>query len=129
MTFWRNWVGLPWQLGADPRDGRAACCFRTAQAVREAMGLPWPADRMEHWYRLARRGDWEALWADWAELTEPIEDPEPGALIRFDNGDGGFGVGVLPSAATFITVRHCGRLIAGPLSACGKLKLYRLLPP
>jgi hypothetical protein len=42
LTFWRKWSGLPWGLGADPRDGRAACCFRTAQATREELGLPWP---------------------------------------------------------------------------------------
>lgn len=127
MTFWRKWTGLPWQLGADPRDGRAACCFKTAQAVREELGMPWPADRMSHWYLDARHGAWPGLRWDWQEMTEPIEKPEAGALIRFDNNnDDSFGVGVLPDERTLITVRHYGRLIAGPLSACGKFKLYRL---
>lgn len=125
-TFWRDWTGLPWQLGADPRQGRAACCFRTAQAVRECLGLPWPADRMEGWYRAARNGDWMNLRAQWDELTEPILRPETGALIRFDNLDGTFGAGVLPDSRTFITVRHKGRLIAGPVDSCGNLKLFRL---
>lgn len=126
MKFWSRWVGLPWVLGADPRDGRAACCFRTAQATREEMGLPWPADRMERWYSDASQGVWEGLMWDWLDLAEPIEKPEPGGLIRFDNPDGTFGVGVLPDDQTLITVRHHGRLIAGPLSACGRLKLFRL---
>ena len=125
-NFWRKWPGLPWRLGADPRDGRAACCFRTAQAVREELGLPWPAERMEPWYRDAARGHWRELHEDWAELTEPIEQPEAGALIRFDRGDATFGIGVLPDERTLITVRHYGRLIVGPLAACGKMNLYRL---
>lgn len=126
MTFWRKWVGLPWELGADPRDGRAACCFTTAQAVCEGLEMPWPAHLMPEWYQMAGEGRWESLRIDWSVLTEPIEKPEPGALIRFDNSDDGFGVGVLPDEQTFITVRHHGRLIAGPVSACGKLRLYRL---
>lgn len=126
MTFWRKWVGLPWRLGADPRGGQGACCFRTAQAVREELGMPWPADRMEHWYSDAQLGAWPGLRCDWDELAAPIEQPEPGALIRFDHGDSSFGVGVLPDERTLITVRHYGRLIVGPLSACGRLKLFRL---
>lgn len=126
MTFWSNWVGLPWQLGADPRQGRAACCFRTAQAAREALKLGWPADRMDDWYRMARAGAWDDLRQEWEALTEPIEKPEPGALIRFDNNDGSFGVGVMLDARIFATVRHHGRLIVGPRAACGRLNLYRL---
>lgn len=119
-------MGLPWELGADPRSKRAACCFRTAQAVRETLGMPWPASRMSEWYRLARRGDWEALAIDWDLWAEPIKKPETGALIRFWNPSGGIGVGVMPNERTVITVRHLGRLIAGPRSAFGALDLYRL---
>lgn len=88
--------------------------------------MHWPADRMAGWYRGASRGAWEGLRRDWAEMTEPITTPEAGALVRFDNADDSFGVGVLPDEQTLITVRHHGRLIVGPLLACGKLKLYRL---
>lgn len=126
MTFWRKWVGLPWQLGADPRDGRAACCFRTAQAVRETLGLPWPADRMEDWYRRARAGAWDALRLEWETMTEPVRKAEQGALIQFNNSDNSFGVGIMLDDETFATVRHQGRLIVGPRSSCGKLNLYRL---
>lgn len=126
MTFWRDWVGLRWALGEDPREGRGACCFRTAQAVREGLGMPWPSDCMAHWYTQARAGDWEALRLDWEQLTVPIERPEDGALVRFDNSNGGFGIGILPNKDTLITVRHHGRLIAGPRSAFGNLSLYRL---
>jgi hypothetical protein len=127
LKFWTHWVGLPWALGADPRDGKAACCFRTAQAIREGLGMPWPARRMQNWYSAARRGDWDRLLQDWEEITAPTETPAAGTLIRFDNpSDGSFGVGVLPDERSFITVRHYGRLIAGPISACRKLKLYEL---
>ena len=89
--------------------------------------MPWPADRMRLWYLRAGSGMWWELGKDWKRMTEPIEKPEAGALIRFDRGDGSFGVGVLPNADTFITVRHYGCLIAGPVNACGSLKLFRLL--
>lgn len=81
---------------------------------------------MGAWYEAARRGDWGQLRLDWGEMTVPIDSPETGALIRFDNSDDSFGVGVLPDPQTLIAVRHYGRLIVGPISACGKLKLYRL---
>jgi len=126
LTFWRDWVGLPWKWGADPRDGKAACCFRTAQATREELGMSWPADRMERWYSDARKGSWGGLWQDWADMTTPLDDPEPGALVRLDNPGDTFGVGVLATANTLLIVRHHGRLVAGPLSAFRKLKLYHL---
>ena len=81
---------------------------------------------MEHWYASALGGGWASLRHDWSDLTAPIEQPEPGALIRFDHGDGSFGIGVLPDEKTLITVRHYGRLVVGPSTACGKLNLYRL---
>jgi len=126
LSFWTPWVGLPWELGADPRLGRAACCFKTAQAVREALGLPWPASQTELWYAEAQLGAWDGLRRDWDELAAPTDCPQPGTLIRFDNLDGSFGVGVLPDERTLVTVRHRGRLIAGPLSVCSSLKLYLL---
>lgn len=64
--------------------------------------------------------------ADWDAMTEPVDNAEAGDLIRFDNSNGTFGVGVLPNENTLITVRHHGRLIVAPLSAIGKTKLYRL---
>jgi hypothetical protein len=124
--FWHDWIGLPWSLGADPRQGKAACCFATAQAVREVLGMPWPARQMKQWYSRARARDWLGLQRDWEQMTALIETPEAGALVQFRNADGSFGVGVLPNAETLITVRHYGRLIAGPLAACENLKLHRL---
>ena len=124
--FWRKWVGLPWAWGADPRDGKGACCFRTAQAAREELGLPWPSDRMGDWYVRAQRGDWTGLKCDWADATEQISKPEAGALLRFDNPDGGFGVGVLVEAEIVVTVRHQGRLVAAPRRALYSPRFYQL---
>jgi hypothetical protein len=81
---------------------------------------------MEGWYLDARRGDWGLLRLDWDAMTAPIKKPEAGALIRFDHSDDSFGIGVLPDAQTLITVRHHGRLVVGPLAACGKFNLYCL---
>jgi hypothetical protein len=88
--------------------------------------MSWPTDRMERWYSDARAGAWQGLRWDWLDMTTPIEEPELGALIRFDNPDDSFGVGVLVDAQTLITVRHQGRLIVGPFAAFRRLKLYRL---
>jgi hypothetical protein len=124
--FYRRWVGLPWEWGADPRDGKAACCFRTAQAAREELGLPWPSDRMDDWYSRARRGAWIGLKDDWDAFTERIEKPVTGALLRFDNTNGTFGLGVLAEDEIVITVRHQGRLLVAPLRALGPVSLYQL---
>lgn len=124
--FWRRWVGLPWEWGADPRDGRAACCFRTAQAAREELGLRWPSASMPEWYARASQGAWMGLRRDWDMMTTEISKPETGALIRFDNRDGTFGVGVLVDIDTVVTVRHLGRLVVAPRKPLGTLKLYQL---
>jgi hypothetical protein len=124
--FYRRWVGLPWEWGADPRDGKAACCFRTAQAAREELGLPWPSDRMDDWYGRARWGAWAGLKDDWDAFTERIEKPVTGALLRFDNTNGTFGLGVLAEDEIVITVRHQGRLLVAPRRALGPVSLYQL---
>jgi hypothetical protein len=124
--FYRRWVGLPWEWGADPRAGKAACCFRTAQAAREELGLSWPSDRMDDWYSRARRGAWTGLKDDWDLFTERIEKPVTGALLRFDNTNGTFGLGVLAEDEIVITVRHQGRLLVAPCRALGPVSLYQL---
>lgn len=124
--FWRKWVGLPWEWGADPRCGRGACCFKTTQAAREELGMSWPSDRMGDWYARARAGHWDGLRRDWEGLTEEIEEPEVGALLRFDNVGASFGVGVLVEPEIVVTVRHQGRLIVASRRVLGPLTLYRL---
>ena len=36
---WHQWIGLPHQLGADPRDGRACCCLELWFAVCDLAGI------------------------------------------------------------------------------------------
>lgn len=127
MPFWMGWVGLPWEWGADPRDGQAACCFRSSQAVREQLGMPWPNERMEAWYRLARLGVWAKLRHDWYACTRIVEEPRPGLLLKFDQPDDSFGVGALASADVAIVVRHFGRLHAIPACHWRKLPLYEVV--
>ena len=123
--FWRKWVGLPWEWGADPRDGRAACCFRTVQAAREELGLPWPSEHMTDWYGRARRGAWMGLRRDWDRFTEELKKPEVGAVVKFDNLDGSFGLGVLVEPEVLVTVRHLGQLLVVPRRSIGSLTFYR----
>lgn len=124
--FWRKWVGLPWELGADPRDGKAACCFRTVQAAREELGLPWPSERMSDWYTKARHGHWETLNRDWELMTRITREPVAGALLRFENVGESFGLGVLVEPEIAVTVRHRGRLIVASRRVLGPLTLYQL---
>jgi hypothetical protein len=81
---------------------------------------------MGDWYVRAQRGDWTGLKCDWADATEQTSKPEAGALLRFDNPDGGFGVGVLVEAEIVVTVRHQGRLIAAPRRALYSPRFYQL---
>ena len=110
MPFWSTWVGLPWQWGADPRDGEGACCFRSSQAVRETLGLSWPAERMQGWYELARADQWQQLRHDWTKNTYEVQAPKAGTLLQFEKEDGSFGVGCLVSPSAAVIVKHESRL-------------------
>lgn len=81
---------------------------------------------MDAWYAAAKAGQWEALRLDWDRMTEPIDEPEPGALARFDRLGGRFGIGVLPECETLIAIREHGRLVAGPASVYASFRLCRL---
>lgn len=129
--FYHKWVGLPWRRKADPRTDRAACCFRTAQAVRECLGLPWPAECMDDWYRTAEQGLWPVLRRDWDRRTTMIEggdgDREPGDLLMFDSTQNdSFGIGVFVTPQAFITVPEGRRLIVLPAYLAKAGKLYVL---
>lgn len=124
--FWHHWVGLPWQWGADPRDGRAACCFRTAQAARESMGLSWPAGQMEGWYALAEAGAWGMLRGEWNKYTMVAGEPAAGQIVRVDNDNGSFGLAVFVDPATIIAVRHYGRLLVVPARVFSLFSRYEL---
>ena len=124
--FWASWVGLPWQWGADPRQGKAACCFRSTQAVREMLHLPWPGDRMADWYRIAGAGGWALLRQEWSQLTVETNKPQAGTLLRLDNEDMSFGVGALVRPDAALIVRHSGRLHVLPPKHWSSMKLYEV---
>jgi hypothetical protein len=115
-TTWIPWIGLPLIHGADPRAGVGACCFRMAGVVRQELGLPWPEERMAAWYDRAEADDWEALRADWKALTEPIESPTPGSITQLDKPDGAFGLGVLVTPTTMLTVIPTAGVVSVPRS-------------
>ena len=126
IPFWANWVGLPWEWGADPRNGKAACCFRSTQAVREQLRLPWPSDRMTDWYRIAKAGRWGTLRQEWSQFTRETDEPQAGTLLRLDNEDLSFGVGALVTPDAALIVRHNGRLHVLPTKHWSSLKLYEV---
>jgi hypothetical protein len=126
-TFWLPWVGLPHEIGADPRDGRGACCFKTAQAVREELGLSWPKERMDEWYQLASANSWEQLHRDWETLTTPCE-ARPGAITLLgDDPLGSFGLGVLASSEFALTSIHGLKLVSVPKRLWQNFQFYEVV--
>jgi len=113
--FWLPWIGLLQLDGADPRAGVGGCCFRMAQAVREELGLPWPAERMSGWYDRAEQGDWAGLRDDWFCSTV-ICTPLPGTVSLLDREPppGAFGIAVLVDDRTALTALHGKGVVAIP---------------
>lgn len=120
-AVWSPWIGLPSRWGADPRKDGAACCFRLTEIVRTILNLPWPHERMEGWYHLARGGQWSALHFDYGFLTTPAEDRLPGSFRRIASPgapvNGAFGLGVIVDERYMLTVLEGRGMVAVPRSA------------
>lgn len=73
---WRDFIGLPHEIGADPRDGVAADCLLLVFAVQAELNIPHPKPD-ERWFELARQGETRQLCEMFfagAEVTTDIED-------------------------------------------------------
>ena len=68
-------IGLPYRLGANPEQHRAADCLTLARYVLKTYGIDSPAgDRS--WYRRLRKGDYLIFREQlelWGSLTDDIE--------------------------------------------------------
>jgi hypothetical protein len=113
---WRGWIGLPHVIGADPRDGEAACCLVMASVVLASGGIELPMG-LDHWLSLAREGSREALELGFQLFTSPLQEPEQYALTLMENGEAGLGLGVVVEPSWLLTCHHSRGVIALPLRA------------
>jgi hypothetical protein len=58
---WRDYIGLPHEIAADPRIGAAADCLLLAFVVQDELGIDHP-EPDERWFDLARAERWTALF-------------------------------------------------------------------
>ena len=120
---WRPWLGLPHVIGADPAEGRGACCLLMAQALYRAAGRPFPDPDplLEH----ARRGMWGLLQLEFEKRCEPLPAPEPLALVLLRNPREGLGLGI--HVGTHLLMPHHRRgVVAVPVELLKPLSYCRL---
>lgn len=99
---WANFVGLPHEIGADPRHGRGADCLLTVFAVRDDLGLYTPPAELR-WFSLARKSRWEELLQEFLASTYPTHRA-PGRLRLFTQETGReFGLGVSVEGGMLLT--------------------------
>ena len=73
FTLWRQWIGLPHELGADPRQGKGCCCLKLSQIVLEAVGQK-PPQINSQWYELSLQQRWDEaakLFLSYVIETDP----------------------------------------------------------
>jgi hypothetical protein len=121
---WRPWLGLPHEIGADPRDGKAACCLVMATVLLAEAGLhpPDPAP----WISFARRGDFTSIQLEVEKYFEPVPFPELLSFTLLRNGIHGLGVGIVVEPNTLLLVHHRKGVIAMPINQLRLLQYNRL---
>jgi hypothetical protein len=120
---WQPWLGLPHIIGADPAEGRGACCLRMAAALYRAAGRPFPDP--DPFLELARRGQWGVLQIRFEKLSEPVE-PGPLALTLLRNPREGLGIGI--HVGTHLLMPHHRRgVVAVPVELLKPLAYRRPL--
>lgn len=122
--FWEPWLGLPHEIGADPREGRAACCLVIAQVVLQRAGLPFPP--IDPLLEAVRRGDWIELQKTFYSHCTALDAPEINALCLIRNGPQGLGIGTVVASNTLITLHHHKGVITLPANRLRLLKFYKL---
>ena len=122
---WQEWIGLPHRVGADPRDGQAACCLRMVYAIYEEVGLPIPAFDSS-WIRMAREKRWADLYEEFESVTYEIGDKELWALVPLIATDS-FGIGVIVQDDMVLVPHHRRGVAAIPPAAMPPLTFHRPL--
>lgn len=122
---WTAWIGLPHEIGADPREGKAACCLVMARILLRAAGLPFP-EIEDDLLALARAQQWPRLTRIFHEYVEPIPEPEPWAMTLVQNGPAGLGIGTVVPGPYVLLPHHRRGVKAIPIVALKQLNYHRL---
>jgi hypothetical protein len=83
MTF-HQYLGLKYELGADPKDGKAADCSILCFTLLREAGVKVP-DFDPQWTEMARMGLWGSLETIWSRGTVPISEPEQFSVVMHRN--------------------------------------------
>jgi hypothetical protein len=131
MYDWTSWVGLPHEIGADPRQGNSACCVQIAKILLESQGIVFPVcpDLI---YRLAEEKNTTELRELFEQNTEKIETPKPYCLSLFLDESVGFGVGIVVpdhvNGRLFLLIPHHRKgVLPVPVDVLPSLKFYRVV--
>jgi hypothetical protein len=120
--IYHSWLGLPHEVGADPRNGKAACCLVMARILLEEAGQEPPP--IEAWIDMARRGQWEPLRDAFHRHTEELAKPEPWALTLLDDPAIGLGLGTVIPGRMLLVPLHEKGVSAIPLFALPRDTTY-----
>lgn len=123
-NYWNAWIGLPHEIGADPREGRAACCLVIAQIVLQNAGYEVPP--LDQMLQSARNRDWENLQSTFSELCAPVPEPRIPSITLVNNGMNGLGVVTVVAPNTLLSINHKRGVITLPLNRLRLLQFYVL---
>jgi hypothetical protein len=105
-----SWLGLPHEVGADPREGKAACCLVIAAIVAKDAGRPFPHKLLPQLLEMALQNQWDALKRTYYRRTVQAVAPRTGDLHLFtDKATDALGLGTVISDEYMILPTHdCG---------------------
>lgn len=118
---WSSWRGMPHEIGADPRDGRAACCLVIAVLVLESHGVKAPP--LAPLVAAARDADWDALEDVFRTHCVPVPEPEVPSITLLRNSSG-LGIGTVIAPNTLLTLDHKRGVITLPINRLRFLQFY-----
>ena len=123
-SVWHTWIGLPHELGAEPRLGKGACCLRMAELLHQAAGTPFPD--ITPLLEQARNQDWGRLQQTFHTLCEVVPEPKPLTMTLVNNGKAGLGIGNIVDDNYMLLPHHKRGVLAIPISILRPMKFYKL---
>lgn len=122
--IWADWIGLPHELGADPRQGKGACCLLICQILLTRAGYVFPdcSPLLEQ----AKNRNWAALQLTFDKYTYPIQSAEINGLTLIRNGLHGLGLGIVVEENRLLFPHHKRGVIAAPIDQLRTLQYRKL---
>jgi len=121
---WRNYIGLPHEIGADPRIGAAADCLLLVFAVQDELGIPHP-EPDERWFDLARKGETRVLCEMFFAATEIVSEVKDGCFTLLTAGTEKLGFAVRIDGGALTVNEKRGGVIWIPDCLTGWEYFYR----